>query len=149
MKENQFQFRKMTVGDISAVAFLEKQLFSRPWSERAFQQAIMEQDTLFVVVLDGNTIVGYSGMYCSSPEGEITNVAVAPSRHGQGIGRMLLEYLLSQAKERGICRIILEVRISNRRAIRLYENMGFQNCGIRRNFYEMPREDGMVMILEN
>lgn len=148
MKENQFQFRKMETGDIPAVAFLENQLFTRPWSEQAFLQA-MEQDTLFVVVLDGDTIVGYSGMYCSLPEGEITNVAVAPSRHRQGIGRMLLSYLLKQAEEKGICRIILEVRISNRKAIGLYKSMGFQNCGIRRNFYEMPREDGIVMVLEN
>lgn len=148
MKENQFQFRKMEAEDIPAVASLENQLFTRPWSEQAFLQA-MEQDTLFVVVLDGSTIVGYSGMYCSLPEGEITNVAVAPSRHRQGIGRMLLSYLLKQAEEKGICRIILEVRISNRKAIGLYKSMGFQNCGIRRNFYEMPREDGIVMVLEN
>lgn len=147
MGEHQFQFRQMKAGDISDAACLEQQLFSRPWSEQAFQQAL-EQDTLFVVVLENNTILGYSGMYCSLPEGEITNVAVAPSRHNQGIGRMLLNYLLNQAKEKGICRVILEVRISNENAIHLYESMGFQNCGIRKNFYEMPREDGMVMVLE-
>lgn len=147
MSEEQLQFRKMCVEDISAVAAIERMVFSRPWTERSFAEAV-QQDTLFVVVLKKNTIVGYCGMYCSYEEGEITNVAVMPQVQGHGIGRKMMQFLLRQAGEKGISRVFLEVRISNRNAIHLYENLGFKNCGIRKNFYELPREDGMVMMLE-
>lgn len=142
----EIHFRKMQKKDIPAVAVIEQQVFSRPWSEQSFFTALQE-DTLFVVALDGDTVVGYCGMYCSFEEGEITNVAVVPSMQNQGVGRRVMEYLLEQAWELGIIRIILEVRVSNANAIHLYESMGFLNCGIRKDFYEMPREDGMVMVL--
>lgn len=148
MSEVQFYFREMSEQDIPAVAVIERTVFSRPWTEWAFEQA-MQQETLFVVVLKKNTIIGYCGMYCSFEEGEITNVAVIPEEQRQGAGRRMMEYLLGQAQERGITRIILEVRVSNEKAIHLYKSLGFCNCGIRKNFYEMPREDGMVMVLES
>lgn len=148
MSGEQLYFRSMQEKDIPAVAAIEKAVFSRPWTERSFVQA-MQQDTLFIVVLKGNTIIGYCGMYCSFGEGEITNVAVMPEEQKRGVGRGMMEYLLKQAQQKGITRLILEVRISNAHAIRLYKNLGFLNCGIRKNFYEMPREDGMVMVLES
>lgn len=148
MSENQLYLRNMQEQDIPAVASIEWAVFSRPWTEQAFCEA-MQQDTLFIVVLKENTIVGYCGMYCSFEEGEITNVAVAPKEQGRGIGGEMMEFLLRQAKQRGITRVVLEVRISNDHAIRLYENLGFRNCGIRKNFYDLPREDGMVMVFDN
>lgn len=144
MSEHQLYLRQMQKTDIPAVASIERAVFSRPWTEQAFCEA-MQQDTLFIVVLKGDTIVGYCGMYCSFEEGEITNVAVAPAEQGQGIGKEMMQFFLKQAKNRGIDRVILEVRISNHNAIHLYETLGFHNCGIRKNFYELPREDGMVM----
>ncbi len=87
-------------------------------------------------------------MYCSFEEGEITNVAVAPEEQGGGIGRRMMEFHIKQAKAKGIQRAILEVRISNGNAIRLYEALGFCNSGIRKGFYELPREDGVVMSLD-
>lgn len=142
----QLYFRHMQEGDIPAVAAIERAVFSRPWTEQSFAQAL-QQDTLFVVVLKDNTVIGYCGMYCSFEEGEITNVAVMPREQGQGVGRQMMGYFLGQAQDRGISRIFLEVRTSNENAIRLYEGLGFRNCGVRRNFYELPREDGMVMVL--
>lgn len=146
MTEEQICIRKMKAQDIPAVARIEQQLFSRPWSEQAFLKSL-EQDTLFVVVLKRNTIVGYCGMYCFMEEGEIMNVAVVPHWQNQGIGRRMLETLLEQSWEKGIRRVILEVRVSNANAIHLYESLGFQNCGIRKELYELPREDGMIMVL--
>lgn len=148
MAEYQFHYRNMEEQDIPAVVDIEKQLFSRPWSKQAFLQAL-EQDTLYAVVLERDMVVGYCGMYCSFEEGEITNVAIAPEWQNQGIGHKMLEYLLEQAYQKGISYIVLEVRISNASAIHLYESMGFQNRGIRKNFYEMPKEDGMIMVLES
>ena len=147
MEERQLQFRKMKIQDISAVVQIENQLFSQPWSKQAFLES-MEEDTLFVVAADQHEIVGYCGMYCSFEEGEITNVAVKPGNQNRGIDGRMLQYLLAQARQRNISRIILEVRVSNKNAIHLYKKLGFQNCGIRKNLYEMPKEDGMIMLLE-
>lgn len=147
MSEYQLYFRHMQRADLLAVEEIEHAVFSRPWSRQAFLQA-MQQDTLFIVALEQNQVVGYCGMYCSFEEGEITNVAVLPQKHHRGIGRSMMKYLLAEARSRGISKIILEVRISNYNAIDLYKSLGFENSGIRKNFYEMPREDGMVMVLE-
>ena len=140
-------FRKMTEQDVPAVSGLEKRLFSRPWSEQSLLQALC-QSTLFVVALERNVVVGYCGMYCAFQEGEIMNVAVDPAWQGQGIGREMMSRFLGLARSQGISRIILEVRVSNHRAIRLYTSLGFQSCGIRRNLYDRPLEDGIVMQLE-
>lgn len=147
MSEEQLYFRNMQKSDISSVEAIERAVFSRPWSGEAFAQA-MRQDTIFIVVLKRNTIVGYCGMYCSFQEGEITNVAVTPAEHNRGIGRAMMEYLFRQAQQSGITRLILEVRVSNDSAIHLYRSLGFENCGIRKGLYEMPREDGMIMVRE-
>lgn len=140
----ELNIRRMELQDIPAVAQIEKQLFSQPWSKQAFQESLRE-DTLFLTAWFGAELAGYCGMYCSSGEGEITNVAVAPMFQNQGIGRRMLESLLAQARQRGISRVLLEVRISNANAIHLYQELGFQNCGIRKGLYEFPKEDGMVM----
>lgn len=147
MSKNRCDIRKMCKEDISCVQEIERSLFSRPWSQQAFLQA-MEQDTLYLVALEDSRVAGYCGMYCSFEEGEITNVAVATAKQNLGIGRTMMEELLRQARERGITHLFLEVRVSNEKAIRLYRSLGFENCGIRKDFYEMPREDGMIMVLE-
>lgn len=139
--------RSMEAQDIPAVAGLEKQLFSKPWSEQAFLDSL-QQDTLFLVALHGSTVAGYCGMYCFSGEGEIMNVAVAPQWQNQGIGHRMLAALTERSQEKKIRRMILEVRVSNTSAIHLYEKLGFQNCGIRKDLYELPREDGMIMVFE-
>ncbi len=144
MAESNVSFRKMKEGDIPVVAALERRLFSRPWSEQSLSQAL-RQNTLFFVALEKNMVVGYCGMYCAFEEGEVMNVAVSPAMQGRGVGRKMMGYLLEQAYGQGVRRIILEVRISNQRAIRLYQSIGFQSCGIRKNLYDMPLEDGMVM----
>ncbi len=142
----ELHIRRMEQRDVPAAAQIEQQLFSQPWSAQAFQESLRE-DTLFLTAWSGAKLAGYCGMYCYPGEGEITNVAVAPAFQNQGTGRRMLESLLAQARQRGIRRIFLEVRVSNANAIRLYQKLGFQNCGIRRNLYEFPREDGMVMVI--
>ena len=85
------------------------------------------------------------GIYCTLDEGEITNVAVAPAARRRGIARALLTELKQQLACRNVARIVLEVRVSNEPAIRLYEQMGFSVLGVRKNFYEKPTEDAYIM----
>ena len=79
-------------------------------------------------------------MYLAMDEGEITNVAVAPVERCHGVGGMLLTELLKIAENKGVARIVLEVRASNDSAIRLYERNGFVQCGMRKGFYEFPKD---------
>ena len=93
---------------------------------------------------DGS-IAGYIGMLCVLDEGEITNVAVAEGFRRQGIGERLLSSLLQAGRKEGVDSFTLEVRESNSSARRLYRKLGFQEEGIRRNFYEKPTEDAILM----
>ena len=151
MSELQISIRKMHTEDIPFVEEIESAMNSLVSGYQEYTKEMLassQQDTLFVTALADERIVGYCGMYCSFEEGEITNVAVDPAHQNCGIGKALMQYLLNQAQQKGITRVILEVRISNENAMRLYRSLGFQNCGIRKNFYELPREDGMVMAWE-
>ena len=84
-------------------------------------------------------------MWIALDEGEITNVSVKKEYQGQRIGGRLLEELFRIGKERGVTDYFLEVRKSNQAAIALYSRLGFQEAGVRKNFYEDPVEDGIVM----
>ena len=93
-------------------------------------------------------LVGYCGVWLSFDEGEIMNVAVREEFRRRGCAGRLLEELLSRAKERGASRFILEVRERNLPAIRLYESLGFERAGIRKNFYSDPKENALILLKE-
>lgn len=147
MEKPDLVIEKMQTKDIPEVAEIEARVFSVPWSEQGFADAL-KQDTIFVTAKQDGQVVGYCGMYCSFEEGEITNVAVLPEAQNHGIGKKIISALLRASQEKKISRIVLEVRVSNTPAIRLYEGFGFQKAGIRKGFYEKPREDAAIMILE-
>lgn len=136
----------MTKEDCAQVAELEKKIFSQPWSEQGFCDAIDMEQNIFLVAEEAGEVWGYIGMYQSLDEGEITNVAVAPEQRNTGIGWMLMQEALEKAKQQGIVQIVLEVRVSNASAIHLYEKCGFVSCGIRKGFYDFPKEDACIMI---
>ena len=92
-----------------------------------------------------NIITGYIGMYLSFDEASITNVAVLPAFRQKGYGKALVSSAKTIGKEKQIERIFLEVRVSNASAISLYQKMDFENLGIRKNFYDHPKEDAYIM----
>ena len=137
--------RRMEEGDLDQVCAIEEETFSMPWSRKSFRDTLSYYHTLFLVAeLDGE-IAGYCGCYQSLEEAEITNIAVRRQLRGHGIGRRLLMELMRLGKEQGAFAYTLEVRVSNQAAIPLYESLGFVSFGIRKNFYEKPREDAMIM----
>ena len=134
----------MTFEDVKTVAQIEKECFSLPWSEASFEDSLAREDTVFLVCED-QEVVGYIGMYLSFEEGEITNVAVTPSYRQRGCGNLLIQAIKEEAKARAAESVILEVRVSNVPAISLYKKHGFEEIGIRKNFYEHPSEDAIIM----
>lgn len=137
--------RKMTEADIPEVAAIEASNFSIPWSENAFLAAMESGENILVVAECENKVVGYICMYVSFEEGEITNVAVDQSRRKNGTGSAMMEYVFNEAREHDIERIVLEVRVSNDSAIALYKKHEFEELGIRKGFYDLPKEDALIM----
>ena len=140
--------RTMQKGDVAAVAALEAQIFSMPWSAAGFADTLPREDVIFLVAYEQDELLGYVGIYCMLDEGEITNVAVAPAARRRGIARALLTELKRQLACRNVTQIVLEVRVSNEPAIRLYEQLGFSMLGVRKNFYEKPTEDAYIMVCQ-
>lgn len=138
--------RNMQIKDALPVSVIEQETFSKPWSYQGFADALNLGNTIFLVAEEDGKILGYIGMYMSLDEGEITNVAVLEKERQRGVGGLLLAEMKKEAERRSIARIVLEVRISNDSAIRLYERNGFKNCGIRKGFYDLPKEDAYIMI---
>lgn len=139
---------EMVPEDVPEVAAIERLIFSQPWSEKGFLDSLASPDTGYLVVKVQGKVVGYCGFLQSFDEADITNVAVHPDWRGKGIAFQMLQMLMNQGKTRGIERYTLEVRVSNASAIHVYEKLGFASVGIRKNFYDMPREDAMIMWTE-
>lgn len=129
--------------DIKQIADLEKQCFSSPWSENAILESMRHGAVFFKALSPG--FAGYIGVTAVAGEGYINNVAVVTSLRGTGIGSLLIDRAVTFTRDSQLDFISLEVRTSNFAAISLYSKAGFKKEGIRRNFYENPREDGAVM----
>lgn len=128
------------------VAEIEKSCFSLPWSEEAFYGEIDNPLATYVVAVEDKTVLGFAGVHIIAGEGYITNIAVSENARRRGIGEMMLGRIIDICKDK--CTFLtLEVRRSNTPAISLYEKLGFENLGIRKNFYEKPMEDAVIMTL--
>lgn len=137
--------RPMTEQDLDEVVEIENTAFSQPWTKQGFLDTLRNKDTLYLVAEENGEILGYLGLWQYFEEADITNVAVKSTARRKGVGTALLEEIIKQAEVRGITVLTLEVRKSNEAAIRLYEKQGFQSVGIRPGFYDMPREDAVMM----
>ena len=137
--------RKMQPEDLAEVCKIEKDNFSLPWSEKSFLESMEREDTVFLVALEDEKVVGYIGCYCIAGAGEITNVAVKASHRRKGIGGKLLQKLYEEGAALDTQEYFLEVRESNEAAIGLYLRQGFVKEGIRKNFYEKPVENAVIM----
>ena len=167
--------RRMREEDIPQVVEIEKTAFSRPWSKSIFKATLLLPYAAYYVAVEdkeeenressGGTlmaggsadsgkpdeniepgkIVGMCGVKKIFEEGEISNVAVHPDFRGKGISRKMLNILMREAREDGVQAFTLEVRAGNGIAINLYESLGFRTEGVRRGYYDHPKEDGLIM----
>jgi ribosomal-protein-alanine N-acetyltransferase len=143
MKE---QIGPMTSAEIEAVSQLERLCFSLPWSKEAFRLEVERNKCAryFTAKMDGR-VVGYGGMWLVLDEAHITNIAVHPDYRRRGVGRLIMQTLMEEAARLDIERMTLEVRVSNKPAIHLYESLGFEEGGIRKGYYANNREDALIM----
>lgn len=139
----------MTESHLPAVAALEKRCFpADPWSENVFRQALDSPDTAILLAEgEDGALLGYAVLYTVLDEGNLDNIAVAPEFRRQGVGDALLSALAGYAREH-LARLMLEVRASNAPALTLYRKYGFAEVGRRKNYYDNPREDAILMTWE-
>lgn len=125
---------------------IEKACFSMPWTIEQLRSQMKDSQHEFIAALDDEgRVLGYGGMMYVLDEGYISNVAVAPEARRQGIGRDLIKELMARAAALDLAFVTLEARCSNAAAIALYEKQGFVPVGKRKNYYDFPREDAILM----
>ena len=130
--------------DIPAIAALEEICFAAdPWP----MEIIDRFRERFIVAMEGPELIGYAALSAILDEGNLDNIAVAPAHRRRGVGETLLEAVIRRCREQQLSLLYLEVRASNRPALDLYEKHGFTQVGRRKNYYEKPREDAILMTL--
>ena len=137
----------MKAEHVKAVAELEKENFSVPWSEKSIAEELDNENAHFLVAVKNGEVLGYIGVQSVCFECYITNIAVKGSFRRQGIGTLLLDRAFRDAILRNDEFISLEVRKSNKEAISLYSKFGFKIEGERKDFYSSPKEDAHIMTL--
>ncbi len=151
MEEKKMRVRivPMTADHLDEVAELERVCFTTPWSRNMLAEELDNYLSAFLVALDDtDRVVGYAGLQAVLDEGYITNVAVRPDCRRQGVASQLLQVFLNFAQGNKLAFLSLEVRASNYDAIALYGSRGFRSVGRRKNYYEHPREDAIIMTKE-
>jgi len=138
--------RKMEFDDIPAVArILLADSSEIPWSENALATYLMREDAILLVLEEGGEVIAFAGVLLLTPEAEILDITVRKEDQGKGYGRQLFEELLRETGKVGCKTVYLEVRKSNAAARGLYKSTGFEDFGVRKNYYTNPAEDAIVM----
>ncbi len=141
--------RPMQDDDLDAVMAIEVRAYPYPWTLGILRDCLRADYPAWVLLQDGE-VIGYFLMSLAAGEAHVLNVCVAPEQQGRGYGRKLLRSILQLARGRGAERVFLEVRPSNKGAIELYFDMGFNEIGRRPRYYPAKdgREDALVMAIE-
>jgi len=144
----EFVIRDAIPDDAQDIAEIEKACFSMPWSLHTVLTQMPDDTHSLTVACDseGKT-VGYVGFMYVVDEGYISNVAVRPEQRRQGIADRLIAEAVDSAKRKDLSFLTLEVRESNEPAISLYRKHGFGEVGRRKNYYQKPNEDAILMTL--
>ena len=136
------EIKNLSTEYIKAVAEIERVCFSSPWDEAALEAELKNACAHLYVALNGDIAVGYAAVYCVCGEADIARVAVLPEYRRRGIATQLL--LKSFEDNKAEC-VFLDVRESNTAAIKLYGSIGFEQIGIRKNYYSDPTENAILM----
>lgn len=149
LKESDLEFTLMTEDELDEIMSIELEVYPYPWTRGIFH------DCLHVgyccrVLKSNNKIVAYSIMSAAAGESHLLTIVVAPSEQGKGYGKIMLNQMIVLAISHHVKIMYLEVRPSNKNAIKLYHQRGFNEVGVRNNYYpdEGGREDALIMALD-
>ncbi|MBD3305581.1 ribosomal-protein-alanine N-acetyltransferase [candidate division KSB3 bacterium] len=141
-----------TPADIDEIVAIEQRAYAYPWSRQVLLGEINDEPFSFVYVarvehlpVAKAKMIGYNFFWIVADEAHILNIAVDPAYQGTGLGKRLMQFAIAVGAERGAASVLLEVRPSNVVAQSLYRRLGFQQIGVRRNYYGDNHEDAYVM----
>jgi ribosomal-protein-alanine N-acetyltransferase len=141
-------YEPMQQADLADVLALEESVYPHPWSMGNFVDSLSSNYEAWVLRDQNGDLLGYFLLMAIVDEAHLLNVAVSAERQGQGLGRVLLNQAVACARGLGMESVLLEVRPSNERALKIYERYGFKQIGRRKGYYpaaNQQREDAIVM----
>lgn len=143
---NDVSFAPMYLRHVALIGTMERRNYEFSWTDGIFRDCLKAGYTCQMVLL-GDELIGYGIMQLAADEGHILNLCIDEPWQKQGFARLLLEHLVQLAVQRQAQTVFLEVRPSNPRAVDLYERSGFNEVGVRKNYYDSAkgREDAVVM----
>lgn len=141
----EFRIVDVSAEHIRQIEEIERDCFSRPWTAEQLKSQMRDAQHEFIAAVGDGRVLGYVGLMYVLDEGYISNVAVHPDARRQGIGDALIDVLAAKAAELELAFLTLEVRESNAPAIALYAKHGFHPVGKRKNYYDAPKEDAVLM----
>jgi ribosomal-protein-alanine N-acetyltransferase len=147
----ELHFRAATRDDIAQVLANEVAAYQVPWGKQALMDSLQTQYQFWLAVFESR-IIGHLIFQSVLDESHLLNICIHPRHQGHGWGKQLIAFWLEQCRKQSIQRLFLEVRVSNEKAINLYQKYGFKRISRRKNYYPLPgnqREDGLVMMLEH
>lgn len=144
-----YKIELMNSSHVEGVFEVSKLSLKETWNKESIEKELSNKLAKYLVALDGDNVVGFVGMWIVFDEGDITNIAVHPDYRKQGIGNLLMNNLISLCKENKINSLTLEVRESNIKAQNLYKKHEFKEEGLRKNFYDNPKENALIMWRHN
>ena len=147
MEKKKVEIVPMHADHLEELERLERICFSRPWSKKMLAEELENQCAAFLVAEEplSAKVLGYAGLLVVADEGYITNVAVFPDYRRQGIAAQLIDVFCQFAQGNRLAFLTLEVRPSNTAAIELYHSFGFEQAGRRKNYYDLPKEDALIL----
>lgn len=140
------RYRPMALADVDQVILIERAAYAYPWTRGNFCDCLDSGYSCWVLEVE-DELAGYSILMAGAGEGHVLNCCVSPRWQGRGFGRQLMHRLMASCRDYDIEQLFLEVRPSNQVALRLYESLGFETVGLRRQYYpaDHGREDALVM----
>jgi ribosomal-protein-alanine N-acetyltransferase len=140
------QIRRLAYSDLPAVISIERRSFPTPWSLAMFVLELSKPSGICLAASAGDELLGY--MVCSRYDQvwHLMNIAIAPEHRGSGVAGLLMRHLIEEAQ--GKLPFTLEVRVTNHRAIGMYERFGFRSAGVRPRYYHDNGEDALIMWLD-
>ncbi|PTQ90605.1 ribosomal protein S18-alanine N-acetyltransferase [Agitococcus lubricus] len=145
VKSDFLVLRPMTEADLNAVYAIEKQVQYAPWSIPLFQEGLGRH--LCTVAEYQHQIIGFSVVQFIVDEAHLLNIAIDPQYQKRGFAKVLLAKVFAQAQDKNASTLFLEVRQSNQRALAIYQMAGFNEIGLRKNYYPSPngKEHAVIM----
>lgn len=140
----QIEINKMEISDLDSISDILSSDFDDFWNYNIFKDELNNKNSKYLVARQNNQIVGFAGIWIAIDEAHITNIVAKKNLRNTGIGSLLLENLINLSIELNLKSITLEVNENNLPAIKLYEKFGFDNLGIRKNYYNNS-ENAIIM----